>query len=277
VVTRPLEQLQQVRRAVPPSVVPQVARRRIDKLWQQEAFRSMAEAHMEFLLGCSPRADEALALARPYAEHMLVRSYLRWHPRAITRQEVRGLEWLTTERDPARGVLLSFAHHHRYDGMFGSLARHGIELTSVMAADTLLPDAPIAYRQHKNVCLKGTRLIPNVGGTDALAAQLAPGTILAIASDVPGRTPVTFLGREVLGSSGAPRIATMTDSPVVAVTTQRDDTGRTWLQLHEPLDPRDFADPIDLLKAMLRIHEPPVLAWPEAFESPTVRFGAREA
>jgi lauroyl/myristoyl acyltransferase len=145
-----------------------------------------------------------------------------------------------------------------------------------MTPEMLSPDAHIAFRQHKNVCLKGTKLIPSVGGTEAIAAHLQPGTVLAIAPDVPGRTPVTFLGRPVLGSFGSARIATMTDSPVVVVSAQREGTG-SYVQVHPPLDPRDFADPGDLLTAILRTHEPAILAWPEAVESPFSRFGRPDA
>ena len=99
--------------------------------------------------------------------------------------------------------------------------------------------------------------------------------ILGIASDVPGRTPVTFLGRRVVGSFGAPRMATTTNSPVVLVTARRD-AGGSYLQLDPPLEPADFADPGALLDEMLRRHGEAILAWPEALESPLARFGALE-
>ena len=91
---------------------------RLDTLWANDAFREQQEHQMRFLLEHTERAPEIPALARAYTEHSLTHAYLRFHPRAITRQPVRGIEWLTTRRDPARGVLLSFAHHNHYDGMF---------------------------------------------------------------------------------------------------------------------------------------------------------------
>jgi lauroyl/myristoyl acyltransferase len=275
VLTAAVENLQQARRVIPVPLIPAVARRRIDKLWADETFRRSAEGQMEFLVGRSERAHELPELARAYAEHMALRAYLRFHPRAITQQEVRGIEHLT-ERDLSRGVLLSFMHHNRYDGMFASVARHGVELTSVMTPGMLAPDAHLAYRQHKNVVLRGTKLIPSVGGTEAIASHLRPGTVLAIAPDVAGRTPVTWLGRPVLGSFGSARIAALTDSPVVVVTAHREGDG-SFVQVHPPLDPRDHPDPGDLLDAILRTHEPAILAWPEAVESPRARFGATDA
>ena len=274
-VVRAADRLQALRGLVPVALVPTLVERRLDRIWADPAYRTAAQDSMEFLLGRSERAAEAEDLARPFAAHMLRRAYLRWHPKAICEQRVEGVEWLTTKRDATRGVLLSFAHHHQYDGLFASLARHGVDLTIVMTPDMMGPDAVAAYRQHYRVVQRGGHVIPSTVGSEGFADLLRAGATLAIASDVPGRTPVTFLGRRVLGSFGAPRLATLTDSPVVVVTTLRDADG-PHLQVHEPLEPTDFPDPGALLDEMLRIHGEAVLAWPEAFESPPARFGALE-
>ncbi len=272
---RAAENLQHLRRLVPVPLIPTVVRRRIDRIWSVPEFREGAEQSMEFLLGRSERAHEVDELARGYAEHMLLRSYRRWHPRSVTNQRVRDAEWLTAHRDPARGILLSFAHHAHYDGLFGSLAHHGVAITAVMTPDMMSRDAPIAFRQHYAVVRRGAHVIPSTTGSDAFADLLRGGATLAIASDVPGRTPVTFLGRRVLGSFGAARLATTTNSPVVVVTTLRDHAG-PYLQVHAPLEPGDYADPADLLTDLLERHAAAVLAWPEAFESPPARFGVVE-
>jgi lauroyl/myristoyl acyltransferase len=267
-----LAPIMNARRGVPPAFVPLVVRRRHRQLWGDAAYRAYAEAQMTYLLEHTERASEISELAPRYAEQMLLRAYLRWHPRAITRQPVRGIEWLTTKRDTSRGVILSFAHHHRYDGLFGSLARHGAGLTMVAAPEMLAADAPAAWRQHIAVVRRGGVLVPASLGTEALTDLVRGGAIVAIASDVPGRSPVTFLGRRVRGSFGAARIAAMADCPVVLVTSHRDEHG-SHLQVHEPLEPGDHRDPGDLLVEMLRRHEQAVLAWPEAFDSPDARFG----
>jgi lauroyl/myristoyl acyltransferase len=264
--------LQQVRRAVPVGLLPFIVKRRLDRFWADPDFRRASEDQMHWLLEFTGRAAEAPELGYRYAEQMMLRGYLRWHPRAITRQPVRGIEWLTTGRDPERGVVLSFAHHNRYDGLFGSLARHGVKIHAVMTPEIMGPEAGFAFNQHERIVRRGAEIVPATVGTEALAGLLGPGVALAIASDFPGRTPVTFLGRKVLGSFGAARIATMTNSQVVLVTTQRDDTG-TYLQVDPPLEPTDFGDPGELLDAILRRHGEAILAWPEALESPRARFG----
>lgn len=269
------EQIHHVRRLVPVRYVPSVVRRRLDQLWENADFRASSEAQMEFLLGKTTRAHEVADLAYGYAEQMLLRAHMRWHPRAITRQRVAGIEWLTTRRDPGRSVILSFTHHHRYDGMFASVARLGSPSKIVVSTEITRPEAGIAFAQHLRVAGRGGEIVPTEGGIKALVAILQPGVTMALAPDFPGRTPVTFLGRRVMGASGTPRLATMTNSQVVLVTHRRDDAG-PYIQVHPPLEPSDYADPAALLDDILRRHGEAVLDWPEAFESPAARFGKIE-
>lgn len=267
------QNVQQLRRLVPVGSVPGVVKRRLDKIWEDDAFRAAQEAEMEFVVGKTERASEIPELAYAYAEQMMIRAYLRWHPRAITRQRVQGIEWLTTRRDPARSVILSFMHHHRYDGMFGSVVHAGAPpLTIVITEAIARPEAGIAFAQHLRVAARGGPFVYAEIGTKELAGTLRPGTILALAPDFPGRTPVTFLGRQVLAPFGTARLAELTNSQVVVVTARRDAEG-PHLRLHEPLEPRDFAEPLHLLEEMLRQHSEAILDWPEALESPRARFG----
>ena len=46
-----------------------------------------------------------------------------------------------------------------------------------------------------------------------------------------------------------------------------------YVQVHEPLQPSEFADADALNQAALDIHAVAVLDWPEALEAPTARFG----
>jgi lauroyl/myristoyl acyltransferase len=267
-----LQNVQQVRRLVPARYVPAAVRPRLDRLWRDPDFRRSMEEQMRFLLEHTERAPEIPQLAHAYAEQMMVRAHMRWHPGVITRQRVRGIEWLTTRRDPGRSVILSFTHHHRYEGMFGSLARLGAPTQIVVTPAITRPEAGIAFQQHMRVARRGGEIVQTQGGTETLAALLGPGQTMSIAPDFPGRTPVTFLGRRVLGSFGTPRLATMTNSQVVLATHRRDGDG-PYVQIHEPLEPGDYAGPTELLDDILRRHGEAILAWPEALESPTARFG----
>lgn len=269
------DQVQRVRSAIPVRALPALARRRVDALWQDEAFRTAQEAEMRFLLEHTEREPEIPVLARGYTEFALLRGYRRWHPRHLSHQPVTGIEWLTTKRDPERGVLLSFVHHAQYEGLFPSLARQGAAIHVVVAPEAFDPASPAQLRQHFKVAgmMPSTTLVPATIGSAGMVELVEQGEIVAIASDVAGRTPVQFLGRELRGSFGAARIATQTNTPVVLVTSHRSADGSPSLQVHEPLEPADYADPADLLAEIMRRHEPAVLAWPEAFDSPYTRLG----
>ena len=262
------------RRLIPMAAVPALVHRKAERLWNDAAFRQNCIDQMTFLLDASPRADEIPDLARGYAEEMVLRNHLRWHPRAITKMEVRGGEWLTTERDPSRPMMVSFMHHARYDAIWGSLHRAlGVWHTGIMTPEWLEPDAPIEFRQHAKVCALGATLVPSNGGPKAMIDQfLQPGSRFVVAPDIPGKNKVTFLGKEVLGSAGSARMARMTDAALVVVTSHRDGDD-VYVQVHEPLQPSEFADADALNQAALDIHAVAVLDWPEALEAPTARFG----
>jgi len=268
-----MDVLQQGRRLVPASRIPAMVEKRVDKAWASESFRASAEAHMEYVLGCTPRAADVPDVAHGFAVKTALRAWLRWHPSTVIHQRVEGIEILT-QRDQSRPTVLSFMHHNHYDGMFHSLKEAGADLTVLALAGMTERGAPAYLRQHARIIARGARMIPAGTGTQAVIDALQPGVTLAIASDVPGHTQVEFLGRQVRGSIGAARVAMATDSPVVLVTAVRDSPDSHHLQLHPPLDPRDYTDPESLLSDILRIHGEAVLAWPEAFDMPRSRFGS---
>lgn len=270
-----LGQRERLRWLVPPAQAPAVVRRRIDRLWSNDAFREQQERQMRFLLEFTDRAPEIPELARAFAEHTLLRTYVRWHPEPLLHREIRGLEWLTTQRDPDRSMVLSFLHHGWYEGLFTSLRNAGAPVTPLLSPLVLSRDTPTGLRRHGRLMAEGNNAVPAVGGTDHIQAQLRPGMTMAIASDLPGHTEVTFLGRRVLASYGAALMATRTNSPVVLATNHRDGD-RDYVQLHEPLEPQDFAQPLDLLHEILRRHGEAVLAWPEVLEMPRARWGIIE-
>jgi lauroyl/myristoyl acyltransferase len=265
----------QLRRLVPASAAPGIVRRKVDKLWTNDAYRELQEAQMRHLLEFTDRAPEIPVLARRYAEEALLKTHLRWHPRLITREPVRGIEWLTTKRDPSRSVVLSFMHHYRYEGMFKSLKDKGVDI-DILATPLWSDQTQSApFRHHLNIVASGGRMIRAVGGTDKFVEMVKPGMVLAIASDLPGQTEVTFLGRRVRGSFGAARIAALTNSQVVIIRAMKDENG-TSLQVDPPIEPSDYAGPKELLDAMLRRHEEAILAWPEVVDMPRARFAAIE-
>jgi lauroyl/myristoyl acyltransferase len=245
---------------------------RVDRYLEIPAFRKDCEDQMLHLLGATHRASEAPQLARGYAISMMERSWYRWHPRWMTHQEVRGIEWLR-DRDMSRPYILSFMHHNHYAGLFGSLSHAGVR-THIVMSPKIIGDVGAQFVQHRKVVSTASDVIPAVGGTDAIAAQALPGRILCIAPDLPGTTEVTFLGQRRRGSFGAARIAKMVDAPIVLATARQNEDGSGFhIRVQPPIESRDFSDPRDLLDETLRHHEDAILAWPEVVEAPRARFG----
>lgn len=259
-----------VRRATPPLLVPAVVRLRTRRVVASRAAVATARLHMRFLLERT-RPDLSIEdAAERYLEWMAWRDELRWHPRSITCQPVTGLEHLAEVRE---GAVLSFMHHGQYDGVFASLARSGVRLNIVANPRHLDSSAPAWLRQQiRLVAHGGSAIIPVTAGSQEMTDRLVAGSIVAIASDVAGRTPISFAGRQVLGSAGAARIAWSAGRPVVVMTSHPGVATRTRLHLHEPLHPADFASAEALLAALLEVHESAVLAWPEAHDQPSRRF-----
>jgi lauroyl/myristoyl acyltransferase len=228
---------------------------------------------MEFLLAHTRPDADPDAVARAYVRYQARRGELRWHPRLLTSLRVEGVDHLLAARERGRGVLLNFTHHGYYDGAWPSIARHGVRSHMVVYPYMLEPDAPLWLQQHLRIgTANGGTAVSAAVGTDGLLALLRDGHALAIASDVPGRTPMRFAGRDVLGSFGAARLAFDAGAPVVVMTSEEDDRGPV-IRLHEPFDPADFDSPQELLERMLEIHEAVQTRWPEATDLPLSRWG----
>lgn len=264
--------IERVRRAVPRRLVPLMVALRARAEWRRAPVRADARAQMAFLLERTRPAADLERVARDYVQHQALRGEVRWHPQMITGLRVVGLEHLTDAQADGHGVVLSFSHHGYYEGAFASVARRGVRLHMVCYDYMLRDDAPGWLRQHVRVARMGGNVAVSADvGNDGLLALLREGKILAIASDVPGRTPVRFAGREVRGSFGAARLAFDVDAPVVVLTTERD-AGGPYVRLHPPLQPADFESPALLLQGMLGTHEAAQLAWPEATDIPLSRW-----
>jgi lauroyl/myristoyl acyltransferase len=266
-----------IRRSVPTALLPLVVAARFRLAWSRAAVREDARAQMRFLLEHTRPDADLEAVARDYVRYQIRRGELRWHPELVTNLRVEGIEHLLAARDLGRGVLLNFVHHGYYDGGFPSVARHGVRCRMVVYPYMLEPDAPLWLKQHVALaCTGGGAPVSAAVGNDGIKDLLRQGEVVAIASDVPGRTPLSFVGREVHGSFGAARLATDTNSPVVVMTSEEDAHG-PFIQLHEPFEPKRYESPKKLLEALLVIHEARQVRWPEATDLPLSRWGAIQA
>ena len=256
------------RSAVPAPLVPLVARTRASLAWRDASHRQWAIEEMAHLFADAHLGRDAETLGREFARMYKLRGELRMHPELVTRQRIENVGVLV-DRDPDRPCVLNFVHHGHFDGLFGSLARHGVRCHVV--TDTLLasPDGPPYFAQHLAVVRTGgAEILWTSLKSAGLLDRLQPGVVMAIASDVPGNTEVSLFGRRWSMASGAARLAHATSSPVVLATYHRDADG-PFVRLSDLIEPATFAGPEQLLQHLMERHEPAITAWPEAVEQPT--------
>ena len=246
-------------------------RARLD--WRRPAVREDARAQMRFLLEHTRPDADLDAVARAYVRYQARRGELRWHPELLTSLRVEGIEHLLGARDrgPRRGAQLRPPRLLRRRVPLDREARGRAHM--VVHPYMLEPDAPLWLQQHLRVGTAhgGTAVQLTAIGTDGLTDLLRRGEIVAIASDVPGRTLLRFAGREARLVRRGP--ARRRHRAAVVVMTSEEDADGPVIRLHEPLDPADADSPQDLLQRMLTIHEAVILRWPEATDLPLSRWG----
>jgi lauroyl/myristoyl acyltransferase len=253
------------------------ARVRTERWWSHDAqARADARLQMKFLVGRCFEGDLD-ALAKDYMFESLKREELGWRPWLMMRFPVDGIERLRAAHAEGKGVLLSLLHHGQYHGIFSSLARYGIQVQVVAAPWFLRKHAPedagrLSGRISEAVSRYGTQLLDATGSYARIREMLVAGEIVAIASDVPGTTEATFLGRRVAVRSGAARLAIDVGAPIVPIVSRRDGWTQR-LQILEPFAPGPDSDHRAVLTDILARHEPAVGAWPAAFHWPLRRFG----
>jgi len=267
-----------VRALVPAAAIPPLVRLRLRQDLRNPRVLAQARAHMEFLVG-EARPDADLdRLAREYVEWTRWRIETRWHhDRFLPAVRIEGAEHLEAGRD---GAVLNFLHHGPFERLGLSVAQHGHHLHMMMAPWFFAAPEDVAphLRQHRVITERGCSVFSSEEGSAGVRRRLAEGRLVSLATDMPGSTEVTFVGRQLLGTFGAARLAHEAGKPVLVVTSHRGrEDGEPLFRVHEPLRPEDFPDAHALLERMLRIHEPAVLDWPAAYEEPRSKWGAPDS
>ncbi|MCL2541525.1 MAG: hypothetical protein FWE71_03585 [Nocardioidaceae bacterium] len=257
---------------LPWPIARRLMRRRVDAALRSPYRRAVAMEQMTYLLADVATPEEIEAAAERYIRFAMLEDELRWHPRFSTSHRVEGVEHLHAALAEGRGVILHFAHHGYYSGGFAAIARAaGLSVTTLVRDKALGWDVRPSVRQHMLVVRRGGSLVYAGLGRAALIERLARGEIVAMASDAPGNSEVTFAGHLVKCSSGAVWAAREANTPIVTVDGFHE-TGADVIRLSPPLLPSDYPDPKKLLQELVSTHERAILAWPEATLAPTLTW-----
>ena len=231
-----------------------------------------ARAQMRFVVG-DDQPDEVIdGLAAGYLKRELWLGEARWRPSLLTGQSVDGVHHLHELVAQGTGFVINTMHHGNWEGVFGALAEFGLTSHVVATSEMFTSSMPGWMRQQARLVTdSGCTLIDVADGMPSIRAVLAQGLPVTIATDVPGSTRVSFLGRELSMASGAAVAAFTAQVPVVVITASPDPARGPWktrLEVSDPIYPAGFESPRDLLQAMVRVHEKSWAAWPDGADDP---------
>lgn len=234
--------------------------------------QAVAREQMTYLLHDVATPEEIDAVAQRYIRFRLYEDELRWHPRRSVKHRVEGTEHLRAAIAEGRGVILHFAHHGYYSGMFAAIRNAtGIEINAMVRQGALGWDVGPSLRQHMLVVRRAGSLVYAGVGSNGVTERLAQGAVVAMASDAPGSSTVQLAGHEVKCSSGAVWTAREANTPIITVDCFQDGDGDV-VRLTPPIFPADHEDPKALLQLLVSRHEEAILAWPEATFAPTLTW-----
>jgi lauroyl/myristoyl acyltransferase len=173
--------------------------------------------------------------------------------------------------------VLSFLHQGQFNGLFASIARHGIPMVVVSNPLFFEPDTSTwqgrLFVQQFQVATGHPRLTPITAtkSFDAVVSWKREGALVVLAADIPGSGAVRFLGRTFGVASGAAQASLRSGAPIIPLSAVR--TGLlSRYEVQTPLRPADYKDAAALQQALFDRHEPAVLAWPEAVEGPLWQY-----
>jgi lauroyl/myristoyl acyltransferase len=228
-------------------------------------------AAMEAIVGGTPLEDDLDQLAFRHLCAWARGWELMWRPWLLERMPVEGLEGLQGI-EPGRGVVFPAPHFGPLVGM-AALPRYVGPIHAAVGEHQVGDEVPAGYNGYQveqvRRYMRECDFVPvrAMGSARTFTQVLRDGGRVMLNIDVPGKTPVQFLGKTVELMNDTARLAQSTDSVVVPVVPLP--RGRKWyLHVAEPIDPRTFSSWEDLLQAVVDAVGELVLRAPEYLENP---------
>lgn len=235
-----------------------------------------ARTAMAAVVGGTAREPELEELARRHLGAQAHGWELMFRPWLLEAMPFTGLE-AVLDIEPGRGIVFSTPHYGPQIGL-ARLPQH-VGPVDVAIGDHLYANEALpGYHGYQNEQTRkvlgrnGYRMVRAIGSARTFTSTLASGGRVLINFDVPGKTPVQFLGKTVELASGTARLAEQTDSVVVPALPRP--SGRGWYAyLDTPLDPRQHNGWEHLLQATADAMSRLILEAPEYLEDPLRESG----
>jgi len=268
-----------LRRMLPGRLAVTLGRSRGKAIWRREPdTRREAIRSLEAIVGGTPRAGEAAALAREQVIEREIHRMLFWQPWKMARMDARSTQNVTRALESGRAVLLSSCH-------LGPIFLHLSAITSrkrgyILSAPWFFEEPSSDYwgrrlaHWRRRLMKRNERLVPTSGAYPVLRELLRQDELVVVYFDMPGSRETSFLGKPVMLATGTARLAAETGALVLPVRARRNGH-RAWTDVSTPLDPTDFDGFESLHDALAAVHERWILERPATLESPD-RPGAWE-
>jgi lauroyl/myristoyl acyltransferase len=262
-----------LRAIVPGRVAVALAERRAVRSWERNPQeRERALAAMRAMVGDTPRAGEIEQLARAHAIETRVKETMFWRPWRTASIEPESAARARAALDSGRGVLVSPCHQGSLCTQFSIFAPLGASVWVASGRWFFDPPPPDFWgrriaRWWHGVRKRDERYVPTEGSYASLRTLLAHGRAVGIYFDMPGSRTTSFLGKQVPLGSGSARLAKETEALILPIRARREGTV-IWVDVHEPLDARDYPDHERLHEALAAVHERWLLERPAGVEDP---------
>lgn len=262
-----------VRRALPTRVVVSRAERRGRAIWKRAPdARSYARSAIETIVSGTSRAGDIETLAKMHVVEREVNRALfwqRWRPVEIGSDSLANLRAATSA---GTGVLVSYCHLGPF---FHSVALGSmLERTTYTVAGAWCFEQPSptywgrrlvrrleGAREHGGRLVRATRAFP------VLKALLEEREVVLMHFDVPGQHETVFLGKQVMLTDGAARLAFASGAMIAPICLRRAGH-QVWVDAGTPLHADAFAGVDELHEALAAVHERWILDMPHALEDP---------
>ncbi len=246
------------------------AERRAEDIWGWSKSERAAEvAGMEVIVAGTSRAGELEELARLHFIESSIDNALFWAHPWSAKVDAESAARLEEALSGSRGVLLSSCHMGPFYRLQCAPPLQARFTYTVPGPWFFEEPTPNHWGRRLARWRKGmkSRPVSAKGSFRIIQALLERGDPVILFFDMPGPRETRFLGKPVMLAEGTAQLAVRADALVLPVRARRAGLG-VWVDVAEPLDPRELAGADELHEALASLHERWILENPPAMSDP---------